>query len=225
MASQRVQIAGLEPSSDTKPTLYAVQIRGIDSDGNPGPWSRELIFQSLTQIPAEIEDVVDVDVIDISANDILLYNGTTWIGSQILFDGTLINSNGSVPFSGPVESPAPQEPEHLANKEYVDAQTKSFGTILASSGVSEINFPDSQVMLEHQILGSVSYSVLAYEIGKTIIIRIINDSGGTATLTFPGWVFVGPQPSDIADGKQALLTLHSFGLEDASCIASYSVQA
>ena len=132
--SQRVQVAGLEPSTPQSPTLYAIQIRGVDAEGNPGPWSREFVFQSLDEIPPDIEDIIDTEIIDVEANDILLYTGTAWVGSGILFDGTFIRSDGSVSFTNTVSGVAPTSANHLATKKYVDDNTVSTEGFVKADG-------------------------------------------------------------------------------------------
>ena len=50
---EEIQITDLEPSFEGGDDIeYVVQIRGIDSRGRPGPWSKELKFTSPQQIPS-----------------------------------------------------------------------------------------------------------------------------------------------------------------------------
>jgi len=54
---QQVQIPDLEPSNTEVPISYAIQVRGVDADGNYGQWSKELIFESLESIPTGLENI------------------------------------------------------------------------------------------------------------------------------------------------------------------------
>jgi hypothetical protein len=50
---EEIQITDLEPSFEGGEDIeYVVQIRGIDAQGRPGPWSEELKFTSPQQIPS-----------------------------------------------------------------------------------------------------------------------------------------------------------------------------
>lgn len=50
---EEIQITDLEPSIEGgQDVSYVVQIRGIDADGRPGPWSEQFEFTSPEQIPS-----------------------------------------------------------------------------------------------------------------------------------------------------------------------------
>lgn len=59
--------------------------------------------------------------------------------------------------------------------------------------------------------------------GKVFIIS--NASSASASLAFPGWIFLNsPAPSSIVSGKTAVLSTFSNGTTDAAMIAAYAVQ-
>jgi len=221
MSLQRVQIVDLEPSTEDAPTFYVVQIRGLDSDGNPGAWSREFVFQSLQQFPAEVDDIVGGEDIIINPNDILLYDGSRWVGSNIIFDGTIIFSDGSFPFVSTIAGVDPSQPEHLSTKRYVDDSIGSLNTLTPTSGTVNIDF-ELDRYLNHEITGSVTYETDNITPARAVYIRIINSSGSTHSLSFPaGWSFNGSPPVSISSGKTAMLTLTSFGTTNSDCVATY----
>ena len=223
MSLQRVQIVDLEPSTEDAPTFYVVQIRGLDSDGNPGAWSREFVFQSLQQFPAEVDDIVGGEDIIINPNDILLYDGSRWVGSSVIFDGTLVFSDGTRPFISTVAGFDPVDPDDLSTKRYVDDSIGKLGTLTPSSGTVTINFSGDNY-LNHELSGPVSYLTSNIKEARTVNIRIVNNSGSSQDFTFPsGWSFNGTAPSSISDGKVALLTLKSFGPAENTCTATYQV--
>jgi hypothetical protein len=223
MSLQRVQIVDLEPSTDESPTFYVVQIRGLDSDGNPGAWSREFVFQSLEQFPAEVDDIVGGDDIVINPNDILLYTGASWVGSPILFDGTIVFSDGTFPFGAAIAGIDPSLPEHLSTKRYVDESIGDLKTLTPNFGTVTIDFSE-HTYLNHDITGVVTYETANIVAARTINIRIKNNSGSSQNLNFPaGWSFNGTPPANIANGKTALLELKSFGTTNSDCVATYQV--
>jgi hypothetical protein len=231
--SQRVQVAGLEPSTPQSPTFYAIQIRGMDSEGNPGPWSREFVFQSLDEIPPEIEDIIDTETIEIAENDILLYDGSIWKGSNILFDDTFIRADGTVSFINPVAGVEPEADLDLATKKYVDdsvlqgptgpegpAKEFSQATLSPSSGTVEIDFDEAEYFT-HSIDNDVTYETANLAPAQFVIIKITTTDA--ATLSFPDWKFVGSAPPPLGAGQNALLVLHSFGTDDEDCIARIDI--
>ena len=46
MSREEIQITDLEPSYDGNISRYTIQVRGIDAEGRPGPWSEPLYFDS-----------------------------------------------------------------------------------------------------------------------------------------------------------------------------------
>jgi len=240
---QRVQIAGLEPSNPGAETFFAVQIRGIDSEGNPGLWSRELIFQSLEDIPADLEDIIDTETIDISENDILIYDGEKWVGSDILFDGTFALSDdvfdgrfalsdevfdGRFALSDEVFDGRFALSEDVFDGRFAltddvmgpDFYRFEIGEIVSDNGSAVIDF-ESEPMLISNISEDTVYTTDNLSPGK--VIKVLIKSTGLNNLTFPDWLFFNsPPPSQIGD-EDALLILHCFGESDGDCAAQISI--
>jgi len=243
--SERVQVAGLEPSGAGEDTFYAIQIRGIDSEGNPGPWSREFIFKSLDDIPAEIEDIIDTELIDISENDILLYDGDSWVGSGILFDGTLATSQNLSTAVQQLEQSIGEVAGDLEDlgedvgdlsgdlsqlSEDVVALTQDvfgpdfyrfeIGSVAVDAGTATIDF-DGEPVLIAEIDDDTTFETSNLRPGK--MLRILIKSTGLNNLTFPNWLFIGsPPPAQIGD-EAALLVLTCFGETDEDCTAQISI--
>lgn len=243
--SERVQVAGLEPSGAEEDTFYVVQIRGIDSEGNPGPWSREFVFQSLQDIPADIDDIIDAELLDVSENDILLYDGTEWVGSGILFDGTFASSqdlsNAVSSVEGQINEVA-GDLEDLSDEVDIlsgalgdlsgDLQTLDdavfgqdfyrfeIGAAAFDNNISTIDF-DAEPMLVAEINDDATFEAINLRPGKSV--KVLIRSTGLNSLTFPNWLFIGsPPPAQIGDEK-ALLVLHSFGETDEDVTAQVSI--
>lgn len=75
------------------------------------------------------------------------------------------------------------------------------------------------------LTGNVTFAATGYLAGRHTVVKLLA-SGGTRTLAFPaGWVFVGgAAPSSLASGKNALLSLRSFGPAATNVLVTYTVQ-
>lgn len=95
---------------------------------------------------------------------------------------------------------------------------------LATTGTVDIDFTGSTLNTQGSLTGNVTYTGSNYLTGSSVTTRIVN--GATErTLTFPtSWVFVGTEPTTIAAGKTAILTVTSFGTTEADCVAAWAVQ-
>jgi hypothetical protein len=78
--------------------------------------------------------------------------------------------------------------------------------------------------LTHSLSGNPTYTSSNRAAGKTVTIKVIA-GGGTRTLSFPSWVFVGTEPTDIASGKTGILTVTWFDTTDAGAVAAWAVEA
>lgn len=77
--------------------------------------------------------------------------------------------------------------------------------------------------LTHVLTGSVTYSSANLAIGKEVTLLV--SAASIRALTFPGgWRFYGPKPTEIAEGKEGVLTLLSKGTTDAEVRAAWSVE-
>lgn len=242
--SERVQVAGLEPSGAGEDTFYVVQIRGIDSEGNPGPWSREFVFQSLQDIPADIDDIIDVELLDVSENDILLYDGTEWVGSGILFDGTFASSgdlSGAVSaLEGQIEAVADdlsdlsddvddlsdalddlaQDVQNLDDAVFGQDFYRFEMGVAPFDEIVFIDF-DAEPMLIAEIDDDATFEAVNLRPGKSV--KVLIRSTGLNNLTFPNWLFIGSSPPAQIGDENALLVLHSFGDTDGDVTAQVSI--
>lgn len=74
--------------------------------------------------------------------------------------------------------------------------------------------------------GDLALSAQQHGIGRSIVVRIINQSGGSRMLSFPAsWLWVGIRPDRIADGKTGVLSLSCLGDETTSEISDLDVVA
>lgn len=91
------------------------------------------------------------------------------------------------------------------------APFQTINTSAPSGGVTK----DYNFVLTNQPSGTV----------KTVSIRIVGPSSGTANFTFPSWNWPerASAPGSIATGKVALLSLTAFGAGDSNVIAAYVV--
>lgn len=97
-------------------------------------------------------------------------------------------------------------------------------TVLATTGNVAINFALTAYFTQAALTGSIIYTALNYEIGKTVTVKVTGSASTSRTLTFPtGWVFVGAKPTSIAAGKTGILTVTSFGTTEADCVAAWAV--
>jgi hypothetical protein len=95
---------------------------------------------------------------------------------------------------------------------------------LGASGSINLDFSLSAVRTMGPLSGAVTFTTSNLASGRSVTVRVEN--GGTIrTLTFPtDWVFVGRKPADIEADKTGVLTVTSFGSDDASCVAAFAVE-
>jgi hypothetical protein len=98
-------------------------------------------------------------------------------------------------------------------------------TALATSGTIDLDFNGAGYRTMANITGTTTFTASNYSAGETVTVRIINGSASTTrTINFPaGWVFVGPEPTNIAPLKTGILTITSFGTTEADCVAAWAV--
>lgn len=96
---------------------------------------------------------------------------------------------------------------------------------VASSNSIILDFVAGDWIITRNVTGNVDFSVFAYQAGSRRTIRLVGD-GSNRTLTFPtGWVFLGTKPTELASGKVGVLSLTSFGTNEANCVAEWGVSA
>lgn len=114
----------------------------------------------------------------------------------------------------------PDEPE-LAVR--VTALENMKEVTVAGSNSIILDFVAGDWIITRNITGNVNFSVYAYQAGSRRTVRLVGD-GSTRTLTFPaGWVFLGTKPTELASGKVGVLSLISFGANEANCVAEWGV--
>lgn len=94
---------------------------------------------------------------------------------------------------------------------------------LAFSTTGVIDFASTAFITEN-LSGNAMFNTSNLDIGRSVSLRLINDSS-THSLSFPtGWKFVGSSsPTGIAANATAILALTSFGTLDSDVIAAYAV--
>lgn len=101
----------------------------------------------------------------------------------------------------------------------------TIASLTPTTGSVEIDFTaNHHRYLTHALSGTVTYSAVNVAAGKTVTIKVVA-GGGTRTLNFPAWVFLGTEPTEIASGKIGILTVTYFDNTDANAIAAWNVQA
>ncbi len=70
----------------------------------------------------------------------------------------------------------------------------------------------------------ITFTTSNLQAGRGLILKI-TASGGDRTLAFPAWVFVGEEPTLLASGKTAVLSLISTAASDSAVIAAFSAEA
>jgi hypothetical protein len=205
MTRLAVQVTGLEPSTEESLSTYVIQIRGADSKGNYGQWSRPFAFLTSDAIAITEEDILPGETVN------------------------YVRSDGSVPFLAPVEGVDPVDDSDLSTKSYVDSAAsaaksaaKNVDSVSPSQGSVSISLSGGP-FFSHDIDGAVSYIFTNIEAGREISIKIT--STGTNNLTFPALVFMGTPPTSIADTKTGILTIKSFGSNLSDCVATYEVES
>jgi hypothetical protein len=75
------------------------------------------------------------------------------------------------------------------------------------------------------LAGNIDFDAVNHTAGSAIVVRILCDAS-PRNLTFnAGWKFVGnTAPASIVANKVGILSLTSFGVNDANVIAAYAVQ-
>lgn len=213
MSKQIVQVAGLEPSTVSDVARYAIQIRGVDSNGNYGPWSQVFLFDSGSDLPFDLEDGVE----EIQANDLLIYSGTDWRGSPA--DSYARTTQKSF-FSLGASTVDPVEDSDIVNKSYVDNQSV---TVLESD-VTQLNFGTRDELMTRTCTGNVVLTGTGYTPNVSKTIRFIAGASDRA-FSFPAsWVFLGAIPSQIDAGKIGVLALTCFGSAESDVVAAWSQQ-
>lgn len=94
---------------------------------------------------------------------------------------------------------------------------------LASSSIS-LDFSSGTGLATRAVNENVSFTGANYRAGAIKTVRLVNGST-LRNITFPaGWVFLGSKPTTIAANKTGVLTVTSFDVDEANCVAAWSVQ-
>jgi hypothetical protein len=214
MARQSVQVAGLEPSTLNNTARYAIQIRGVDSNGNYGPWSQVFLFDSGTDLPFDIDEGVE----EVQAGDLLFYTGTDWRGTP---SSDFARTNIKSFFGEGVASIPPEDPADVATKEYVDNRNV-IG--LVSDGI-EIDFSERDDIMTRTCEGNIVITAINYEPAASKTIRFIAGANNRAFVFPAGWKFLGDVPPQVDAGKTGVLTLTCFGDTEADVVAAWGQQS
>lgn len=103
-------------------------------------------------------------------------------------------------------------------------QVNSFET-LGTTGSIALNFAGAATAYTGQLTGNITVSSSGLSPGAKKTLVIIGKTSGSATLSFPGWQFVGSTaPSTILANKFAKLVLLSTTSSDSGVVAEYNVQ-
>ena len=98
-------------------------------------------------------------------------------------------------------------------------------TTITHASTVNLDFSDSSFK-NHTVTTAFTYTTSNLSPGRKQVIRLMNTSGSSYNIIFPNdWTFVGSsEPSSIAAGKDALLEITCFGLNNASCLAEWRVE-
>lgn len=214
MSKQVVQVAGLEPSTLGSTARYAIQIRGVDSNGNYGPWSQIFLFDSGTDLPFDIDEGVE----EVEAGDLLIYTGEEWRGTP---SSDFARVNVKSFFSEGAEGPAPASPGDFANKSYVDNRN----VLEIASDVFELDFSEQDSVMTRTCEGNIVITAINYEPAASKTIRFIAGAEDRAFVFPPGWKFLGDVPAQVEAGKTGVLTLTCFGDQEADVVAAWGQQS
>lgn len=214
MARQSVQVAGLEPSTLNNIARYAIQIRGVDSNGNYGPWSQVFLFDSGTDLPFDIDEGVE----EVQPGDLLFYTGTDWRGTPSS-DFARISTKSF--FNEGAAGPPPTEPADFANKSYVDNRT----VLELTSDVFELNFSEQDSVITRTCEGNIVITAINYEPAASKTIRFIAGANDRSFVFPAGWKFLGDVPVQVDAGKVGVLTLTCFGDQEADVVAAWGQQS
>lgn len=214
MKKQQVQVAGLEPSTVGSKATYAIQIRGVDAEGNYGAWSKAFVFDSGSDLPFDLEEGVD----EIQAGDVLFYDGSSWIGFSA---AKFARTDEPTFFSFPPTSPEPQTPEQLTNKSYVDNRE----VIPLDSDTIELDFSERDQVITRQCEGNVVITGVNYEPAASKTIRFIAGANDRAFVFPSSWKFLGDAPSQVDAGKTGVLTITCFSDQEQDVVAAWGQQS
>lgn len=214
MSRQVVQVAGLEPSTLNNVAVYAIQIRGVDSNGNYGPWSQVLLFDSGTDLPFDIDEGVE----DVQAGDLLFYSGFDWRG---IASANFARVDSKSFFSEGAQSISPEDPADLANKEYVDNKNVD----VLSDDTIELDFSTRDELITRDCQGNIVITGINYTPSVSKTIRFFAGATARAFSFPPDWKFLGDVPPQVDAGKVGVLTVTSFGDAEAMVVAAWGQQS
>lgn len=214
MSNQVVQVAGLEPSTLSSIARYAIQIRGVDSNGNYGPWSQVFLFDSGTDLPFDLEEGVD----EIQAGDLLFYTGTDWRGTP---SSDFARVSTKPFFNEGAAGPPPTDSADFVNKNYVDNRNVSE----ISSDVFELNFSEQDSVITRTCEGNIVITAINYEPAASKTIRFIAGATDRAFVFPAGWKFLGDVPAQVDAGKVGVLTITCFGETESEVVAAWGQQS
>lgn len=214
MSNQVVQVAGLEPSTLNSIARYAIQIRGVDSNGNYGPWSQVFVFDSGTDLPFDIDEGVE----EVQAGDLLFYTGEEWRGTPSS-DFARVDINSF--FTQGASSVAPSGPSDLANKEYVDNRN----VVEIPSDVMELDFSEQDSVMTRTCEGNIVITAINYEPAASKTIRFIAGADDRAFVFPVGWKFLGDVPAKVDAGKVGVLTITCFSDTESEVVAAWGQQS
>lgn len=201
----------------------------IDSDG-----SYDSTFDSGTGFsgngPNKILAYSATSFIALPTYNALTYDGTAIPSFALIYTATEESIPGVTPPTGGEEGFIRYNQDITAFQAYNGTswelleRVTSAPSTLATTGTVDIDFTGSVLNTQGSLTGDITYTGSNYLTGSSVTTRIVN--GATErTLTFPtGWVFVGTEPTTIAAGKTAILTVTSFGTTEADCVAAWAVQ-
>ena len=94
---------------------------------------------------------------------------------------------------------------------------------LTYAATVDLDFLDKAVQ-DVTLNGNIEFTTSNLAAGRSLAVTILADES-ERTFTFPAWVFVGTEPTVIAAGKTATLSLLARGSTAASVVAAYAVEA
>lgn len=104
------------------------------------------------------------------------------------------------------------------------ALTAGTATWSLASGTTAVDFSATTLYRTLSISANTTFTGTNYAVGKQQVYFVTSD-GTLRTLTFPAnWVFMGPEPADIAASKTGVLSLLSTTTADTGVRAAWAVQ-
>lgn len=102
---------------------------------------------------------------------------------------------------------------------------RTVGSGLATTGTINLDMTGLHGTIQTIALtGNPTFTTSNRAAGREVTI-ILSAGGGTRSLAFPGWIFVGAAaPTSLASGKSAVITVTFTDNTDAAAIAAYSAQ-